>query len=147
MAVDAFVFNPAVCAGPDCRIAPITQPNYNYLTLQKEKVRADVFIPHDLQYSLPPEINSRLIDIGTGKIHKNRLGVYVHWVLPTFYRTGDFEQDKLHQQYDANDAIAMPKDKPVPNRWLIIRTIQANSMVPTDASVPVVEGWVVESDR
>jgi len=144
IAVDAFVFNPAVCDGPNSRIAPITQPNYNYLSLEQEKVRADVLPQHELQYSLPKEINPRLVDIGSCTIRENRLGVYLHWVLPSVYRTGDTSASAFGEQRNATPTLTF---RSVPDRWLVVRRIKSNTMVPRDASVPEIEGWIVESDR
>lgn len=82
--IDAFVFNEAVVGGaasaeqqetPSYRIAPITQPDYSYLSLDQRKVHADILRPVDLENTLPARYNSRLYDLGTGELRKNRIGV------------------------------------------------------------------------
>jgi len=42
----------------------------------------------DLHAAKPSSINSRVTDLGNGAWRKQRLGVYLHWVLPPFYRSG-----------------------------------------------------------
>jgi hypothetical protein len=150
--VDAFIFNEAVCSGPTYRIAPLTQPNYSFLSLDEGKTQSDVLQPVDLQYALPSKTNSRLTDLGTGKTQEHRLGVYVHWVLPTVYRTGE-TSDAASKRRRAGgtmkdpDEVTAPEYKPVPNRWLVVRRIKKGTMQPADADVPEIEGWIVESDR
>jgi hypothetical protein len=124
--VDAFVFNPAVCNAKHSRIVPITQPNHTNLSLEREKVQAAVLPRHELQYSLPKDINPRVIDVATGKVRENRLGVYLHWVLPTVYRTAQMSAPSSFSPF--NDATI--KEKPIQNRWLIIRRIEPDSVVP-----------------
>jgi len=158
-ALDAFVFNQPVCESKDqdYYIAPITQPNYNYLTLDVERVRADVLPPHHLEFSRPTEENPgarnpRLVDVGTGKIRENRVGVYLHWVLPLSLRTGSApdpkesasSQDDGGKQRTIHDDMAMPEYKPVPNRWLVIRRVKPENK-PND--FPEIDAWVVESNR
>ncbi|KAA8897746.1 hypothetical protein FN846DRAFT_229229 [Sphaerosporella brunnea] len=150
--IDAFIFNEAVCSGPTYRIAPITQPNYSFLSLDKGKTHSDVLEPVDLQYALPSGTNSRLTDLGTGLTRKHRLGVYVHWVLPTVYRTGETSEEESRKRRTGltardPDEVTGPEYKPVPNRWLVVRRIKTGTMQPADADVPEIEGWIVESDR
>jgi hypothetical protein len=40
----------------------------------------------DLHASTPANLNSRITDLGTSKTIEARLGVYIHWTIPQFYR-------------------------------------------------------------
>ncbi|KAF8627118.1 hypothetical protein AX15_004532 [Amanita polypyramis BW_CC] len=160
--LDAFVFNSAVSESMDQTydIAPITQPNYNYLILDSKRVRADVLPLHHLEYTRPTKDkpharNPRLVDVGTGAILEKRVGVYLHWVLPLSFRTGSVpkksesayrSQDSSDKQRTVYDDMAMPEYQSVPNRWLIIRRVKPES-IPKDSGFPEIDAWVVESNR
>ena len=55
----------------------------------------------ELHASKPASLNARLYDLGSGQIRQNRVGVYVHWTLPPFYREGVGSGDQAAQQKDA----------------------------------------------
>lgn len=161
--VDAFVLNESLCARSDTfKICPITQPNYTFLRLTDSLLTADILDHVDLHVSTPAELNSRITDLGTGQIHANRLGVYVKWTLPPVYRSGaaavnaadpsqGYRDRKLQAGYpkpapgnaDPN-AIQM---RPVPNRWIVIRRLDMNTISPKGVKIPPVQAWLIESDR
>ncbi|KAG7142615.1 hypothetical protein HYQ45_000982 [Verticillium longisporum] len=108
--VDAFVFNSKVCDGvlPEsagtqedneptetrlptptaAKIAPITQPNYTFLRLDRDVIQPDIQNPVDLNNSWPSGFNSRFTDLGSDTTRKHRVGVYLHWTMPRLYRSG-----------------------------------------------------------
>ncbi|KAL8692919.1 MAG: hypothetical protein Q9218_002145 [Villophora microphyllina] len=169
--LNAFALTPGTCASTNkYYIAPITQPNYTFLRLHDNLIVPDILDHVDLHQVSPASLNPRLTDLGTGQTHQNRLGVYVHWTLPPVYRAGsaaaptssgtsdpDHTDRKLSQGYPSSSAAApsfgaatdygTPDFRPVPNRWLIIRHINATSIAPTGAKIPEFQSWVIESDR
>ncbi|KAF7590764.1 hypothetical protein BBP40_002379 [Aspergillus hancockii] len=163
MKLDAFVFNESVCNGQpqDAKIAPITQPNYTFLQLEDGLIQNDILDHVDLHNAIPSTSNPRLYDLGMGQMRTNRLGVYLHWVLPRFYRTGiastpsaasshaHHRQQKGLGTAGPTPDVAAPVFRPLPNRWLVIRTLDPNASTthPQGTSIPAVEAWVVESDR
>ncbi|EFW19464.1 conserved hypothetical protein [Coccidioides posadasii str. Silveira] len=164
--LDAFVFNRSVCDGneDDAKIAPITQPNYTFLQLSDTLIQPDILDHVDLHNAIPAESNPRLMDLGQGTVRSNRVGVYLHWILPRFYRTGAAaspsgapghtqrrQQKGLRAsgaENPANDYSA-PEFPALPNRWLVIRTLDPNAptTAPKGAEIDPVEAWVIESDR
>lgn len=168
--LDAFVLNPSVCDGgpSDAAIAPIVQPDYSGLTLDPTLLRNDVLDPIDLHHTAPSSVNPRITDLGTGKLRQNRIGVYLHWTIPRFYRTGiavspsaaaadqTLRQKKGFStapgpgaQKDGDSDFATPDFRQLPNRWLIVRKLNpdAASTTPQGAPIPAIEAWVIESDR
>ncbi|KAJ5105024.1 hypothetical protein NUU61_002371 [Penicillium alfredii] len=163
--LDAFVLNETL-SSPDpneAKIAPITQPNYTFLQLEDQLLQHDILDPVDLHNAFPASSNSRLYDLGKGKPRTNRMGVYLHWVMPRFYRTGTAatpsaasdhgEQRKaqgLHSAAaDEKPDYTAPAFRQLPNRWLVIRKLDpsAETTKPRNAPIPAVESWVIESDR
>lgn len=171
--LDAFVLNEAL-SNPDpnkldedqateAKIAPITQPNYTFLQLQHQLLQHDILDPVDLHNAFPASSNSRLYDLGKGEPRTNRMGVYLHWVMPRFYRTGtaatpsaapDHGQQRKAQGLhsaptDQKPDYSAPAFRQLPNRWLVIRKLDpsANTTKPEKAPIPAVESWVIESDR
>ena len=142
MKVDAFIFNEAVCSGAaeDAKIAPITQPNYTFLRLKSDLIQDDVLDHIYLGHTSPATANSRYTNLATGKPWPRRQGVYLHWTLPRAYRSGS-------QSGQAIDAATSYPD--TPTRWLVIRTIEKDTVMPVDAKdhIEEVESWVIESDR
>ena len=139
--LNAFALTQSACATTNnYSIAPITQPNYTFLRLHDNLIVPDVLDEVDLHQVSPANLNSRVTDLGTGQVHQNRLGVYIHWTLPPVYRSGsaaaptssgaiDSNQAnrKLSQGYPSSSAAApsygaatdytAPDFRPVPNRW------------------------------
>ncbi|CAO2658401.1 Nn.00g061240.m01.CDS01 [Neocucurbitaria sp. VM-36] len=166
--LDAFVFNAAVCDGGkhDSKIAPLAQPNYTFLRLDKSLIQNDV-LPHaDLHVTTPAECNSRHTDLGTQLPRTNREGVYLHWMVPRAYRIGSAETPAAAEassppapqpQQPGDPPPSVPvtnvdpsagKFQEAPARWLVIRKINDRaSMRPANASIPDVQAWVIESDR
>ncbi|KAK5996410.1 hypothetical protein PT974_01744 [Cladobotryum mycophilum] len=176
MQLDAFVLNPAVCGtGADddttARISPITQPNYTFLRLDKFLLQSDVQNHTDLHNTAPASVNPRMTDLGARPIPqplRHRHGVYIHWMLPRFYRTGISsgqtvppqarQADRLSRGLaaapDASDGDTShdtPDFVEPPTRWIVIRKLDINSVQPPEAQPAFAdreyEGWVVESDH
>jgi hypothetical protein len=72
------------------------------LRLSDQLIEADIQDHVDLHSTQPWTSNSRVADLGSGGLLETRLGVYVHWTLPEFYRTG---------YSAAGDAAANPTDQ------------------------------------
>ena len=139
--LNAFALTPPTCATTNnYSITPITQPNYTFLRLHDNLIVPDVLDHVDLHQVAPANLNSRLTDLGSGQLHQNRVGVYIHWTLPPVYRAGsaaaptasgasDANQvnRKLDQGYPSTSAAGpsygastdytVPDFRPVPNRW------------------------------
>ena len=49
-------------------------------------LESDLLDHVDLHSAKPSPLNARVTDLGTGELRRTRLGVYLHWVLPPFYR-------------------------------------------------------------
>jgi hypothetical protein len=155
--LDAFVFNESVCNGnpgdattpPDAKIAPITQPNYTFLRLDQSLLQNDILDHVDLHNAVPWNNNSRLVDLGEdGAVRSQRLGVYLHWIIPRFYRSGIASTPSAR----SNPEYSSPEFPQLPNRWLVIRQLDpdAATTVPNSgqgAQIDAVTAWVVESDR
>ncbi|KAF3920986.1 hypothetical protein ABW20_dc0103976 [Dactylellina cionopaga] len=162
MKVDAFVFNAAVCSGgpKEAKIAPIVQPNYTSLRLNDYLVEPDILDHADLHNATPSDRNSRYTDLGTNLPRTNRIGVYLHWLLPRPYRGGTAATDSFKQptkslhakgiqvQADKKD-VSAPQFPAVPNRWLVIRKMdpKADTTAPVNSPIKPIQVWVIESDR
>jgi hypothetical protein len=90
---------------------------------------------------------------GDGALIESRLGVYLHWSLSRGYRSGSSAAEGTTRT-DPDDpsedrpnvaAGQQPTFKLVPNRWLVVRRLKG--FLPADAKVPLIDAWVVESDR
>lgn len=173
--LDAFVFNKSVCDGkpgdattpPDAKIAPIAQPNYTFLRLENSLIQNDILDHVDLHNAVPWSTNPRLVDLGqNGAVRSKRLGVYVHWTIPRFYRSGIASTPSANssqpQQRTKKGFAVPPQDSlpdysspefpQLPNRWLVIRQLDPNAVttVPNSsqgAQIDSVTAWIVESDR
>ncbi|KAH0538453.1 hypothetical protein FGG08_004951 [Glutinoglossum americanum] len=162
--LDAFVFNPAVCGEtpdaqtletvlPDAKIAPITQPNYTFLRLKDFLVQNDIQEHIDLHNAAPAENNPRLRDLGKATTRINRLGVYLHWMIPRFYRSGVADSPSATQPPGKNldpgkEDLTAPRFRRVPNRWLVIRILDPNAPTtkPAQSGIESIKAWVIESD-
>lgn len=169
MQLDAFVLNPAVCNETDkgARISPITQPNYTFLRLDNFLIQADVQNHADLHATAPSLVNSRMTDLGSWpkKPLRHRHGVYVHWTLPRFYRSGISSGDTVPRERRTRERLrrgmtvpeggAGTNDTPdfvePPTRWVVIREIDVDSIQPEDARASFkdkkYQAWVVQSDH
>ncbi|KAG8533527.1 uncharacterized protein KY384_001267 [Bacidia gigantensis] len=166
--LDAFVFNEQVCNGnqTQAKIAPIAQPNYTFLRISDFLAQNDIFEHVDLHNATPPELNARLMDLGTGKVREERIGVYLHWIVPRPYRGGSaatssfkgsqsktsagrFRVDDPMPGKEPQPEASAPTFPPTPNRWLIIRRLDPNADTtkPKGAPIESVKAWIVESDR
>ncbi|KAH6649284.1 hypothetical protein F5144DRAFT_634378 [Chaetomium tenue] len=170
--LQAFVLNPKVCNedGDDgARITPITQPNYTFLRLDNFVLQSDVLRHADMHNAAPSTTNSRMTDLGArdpdSAARRNRHGVYVHWILPQFYRTGLALSDSVPESRRNNERLRRglpPKDgndtanKPsksaeypqTPTRWIMVRKLDLDSIDPPTAksSFKEYQAWVIESD-
>lgn len=177
--LDAFVLNAKVCSGgpKDAKIAPITQPNYTFLRIAGFVAQNDVLNHVDLHRTSPADLNSRFSDIGSLPVNEegkprhppraDRVGVYLHWMMPRAYRSGvatsppipppdeagagagvgvGVGADSATKKEESKVDNTAPVFRIVPNRWLVIRKLYPDYL-PTSAVIPDVEAWVVESDR
>lgn len=95
--------NPAVCGTGEegdttGHISPITQPNYTFLRLQNFLIQSDVQNHVDLHNTAPAEVSPRMTDLGARpkpELLRHRYGVYIHWTLPRFYRSGLSSTDTM----------------------------------------------------
>ncbi|KAK6860468.1 hypothetical protein PG995_004104 [Apiospora arundinis] len=150
MQLDAFRLNPAVCGtGKDgdttARISPITQPNYTFLRLENFLLQSDVQNHADLHNTAPASVNPRMSDIGARpnpQPLRHRHGIYIHWTLPRFYRSGSHGDDGSPD----TPALVQP-----PTRWIVVRQLDLDSVKPAEAKPAFLnreyEAWVVESDH
>ncbi len=63
----------------------------------------------DLHSVSPAKLNPRLTDLGSGALLEKRLGVYVHWTLPQFYRIGSSAVGNNDPSADASQNAADPQ--------------------------------------
>ncbi|KAI1747086.1 hypothetical protein F4782DRAFT_535798 [Xylaria castorea] len=181
MQLDAFVLNTAVCGTGEegdttSRICPITQPNYTFLRLQNFLIQSDVQNHADLHNTAPAEVNSRLMDLGarpTPAPLRHRYGVYIHWTLPRFYRSGVSSTDTVTESRRRQERLrrgirtapaAFAEDEgeggtkntttpdfvEPPTRWIVVRKLELDSIQPAEARSAFAdreyEAWVIESD-
>src|SRR3569833_2211767 len=99
--LDAFVFNRRVCDGEPppkdpknpqvqptaAKIAPISQPNYTFLRLDRDFIQPDILNPVQLRNTWPAEFNTRFPDLGVDQPYAPRQGVNLHWTLPRLFRS------------------------------------------------------------
>jgi hypothetical protein len=160
--LDAFILNEPVCEGGKTRIAPITQPDYVSLRLENSVIQHDV-MPHVDLHSTDTALHNPRISTNesapfkkldpknpippaqnTVQIRESRLGVYLHWSLPRGYRAGTSAAAGTATGNNPSGATANPVFRPVPNRWLVVRKLVSHS---PQVDIPLVDAWIVESDR
>ncbi|KAI0007431.1 hypothetical protein F4779DRAFT_619592 [Xylariaceae sp. FL0662B] len=172
--LDAFVLNKAVCGTGDrddttAHICPITQPNYTFLRLQNNLIQSDIQNHADLHNTAPADVNSRLTDLGARpepQPLRRRYGVYIHWTLPRYYRSGVSTSETVPEESRRRERLrhglkATPQGtkQPVnntpefvqpPTRWVVVRRVEVDSIQPEEARPAFAdreyEAWVVESD-
>lgn len=161
MNLDAFILNDKVCDSGLVRVAPITQPDYHGLRPDSAEIRADI-LPHvDVHRAQPASLNSRIsatetIDPTvldptkpettlTPPLRRNRVGVHLHWSLPRLYRAATAQAEGTNSPRNNQNTSPSPTFRPVPNRWLVVRSIKSSQPAVIDAKK--VQGWVIESDR
>ncbi|KAK3939530.1 hypothetical protein QBC46DRAFT_437333 [Diplogelasinospora grovesii] len=145
--LDAYMLNASACGTfPDATLAPLAQPNFTWLRMDSALMEPDCLPYHDLHNASPASSNPRLTDLGTGAPRPERMGIYLHWMLPRIYRSGSAEDTG-----DGKPSLKAPKFHFAPDRWLVLRRLHPGSFQPADAvssgKVRWVEGWVVESNR
>ncbi|KAF3906785.1 hypothetical protein AA313_de0207401 [Arthrobotrys entomopaga] len=157
MKLDAFVLNPDVC-DQDARIAPITQPNYTFLRIENFVLQNDTLDHVDVHNAKPASHNQRVTSVlgsdDPEDLRTNRLGVYLHWILPRMYRIGaSATPDTSSNQTNSDDSQAPAPTYPnTPNRWLVIRKLDPTAAttlpnpLPPGLTVPAVDAWILESD-
>lgn len=162
--VDAFILNPAVCDKGLTKIAPITQPDYRGLRLNSAEIQHDLLPNVDLSSTQPSKANPRVTAIEaqntqgldpaasvsdgplTPPTRDNRVGIYLHWSLPRLYRAATGGAAVEGDLPTKENTSANPTFRPVPNRWLIVRSIR-NYEPSTAPGIKQYDGWVIESDR
>ncbi|KAK2465641.1 hypothetical protein APHAL10511_002185 [Amanita phalloides] len=159
MKVEAYRLNAASANGPS-RLAPLSQPDYTRLRIDK-RLSHDILGDVDLQDTARgPEISNRVTNLATGELRRERFGMYIHWVLPRFYRTGiaatesaasklaDLRSKHGHPEPTGNIGERDPQSptyRTLPPRWIVVRHI--TSKTPSNANIPPFQAFVVESDR
>ena len=159
MKVDAFRLNAAASNAPS-RLAPIIQPDYTHLRLD-ETLRYDVQDDTDLHNTARgPAFSDRVTNLATGELKRNRLGIYLHWLLPRFYRTGlavtqsseeeapELRNKRGYQSVEDSEGVVDPQSptyRPLPTRWIVLRHLL--SKTPADANIPEFQAFAIESDR
>ncbi|KAI1395302.1 hypothetical protein F4819DRAFT_478817 [Hypoxylon fuscum] len=173
--LDVFVLNTAVCGTGDeddttAHICPITQPNYTFLRLENFLIQNDVQNHADLHNTAPASVNSRMMDLGarpTPAPLRHRYGVYIHWMLPRFYRAGvsstktvskhRHREERLRRglktavkdEEEGGDTTTPDFVEP-PTRWVVVRKLDLDSIQPAEAKSAFAdkeyEAWVIESD-
>lgn len=127
-------------------VAPLSQPNYTFLRLDSALIQPDVIPLHDLHNASPAGINPRVTNLATGAPRVERQGVYLHWMLPKFYRSGKSQDTST----DTQD-LRLPQFRAAPDRWLVIRRLHPSSFQPADVVqkglMKELTAWVVESNR
>lgn len=156
---------------PAPAVAPITQPNYTFLRLDGGYLQPDV-LPHvDLHAAADKTTNSRITNLASGDIISKRVGVYLHWILPRFYRSGvastnvdsEGKTKDENSEYDKRTTAGYP-GKPQgsavdvdptaitfrspPNRWLIVRSLDFDTVFPIEArkQIELMQVFLLESD-
>ncbi|KAI1171806.1 hypothetical protein F4777DRAFT_582528 [Nemania sp. FL0916] len=174
MQLNTFILNQAVCGTGEegdttAHISPITQPNYTFLRLQNFLIQSDVQNHVDLHNTAPAGVNSRMMDLGarpTPQPLRHRYGVYIHWILPRFYRSGVSTTDTVPEDRRRRERLrrgvgTAPSDDEQgtnmtpdfvdpPTRWVVVRKLDLNSIQPEEAKPAFAnreyEAWVLESD-
>ncbi|KAK2459770.1 hypothetical protein APHAL10511_008202 [Amanita phalloides] len=157
MKIEAYRLNEASADGPS-RLAPLSQPDFTRLRLN-QRLSHNVLGDVDL-HNTGHKFSSRVTNLATGEPRRERFGMYLHWILPRFYRTGlaatESSAEKLKDlrskhglpEPDDTDATPDPNSpvyRPVPPRWIIVRHL--TSKTPVNANIPTFQAFVVESDR
>ena len=158
MKVEAFRLNAASANGPS-RLAPLSQPDFTRLRLNK-RLRHDILGNVDLQNTASgPAVSNRVTDLTTGELRRERFGMYLHWILPRFYRTGIAatessadELKNLRKKHGHPEPVGQgeidphsPTYRSLPPRWIVLRHL--TSKTPSNANIPIFQAFVVESDR
>ncbi|EPS39913.1 hypothetical protein H072_6329 [Dactylellina haptotyla CBS 200.50] len=165
LSVDAFVLNPALFASNrKSKICPLNLPDYTGLRYGS-LLKADVIPPVHLHAASPVEVNTRITDVsGTGKPRADRMGVYLHWVLPRGFRTGiaasysardNYEKQRIDagfpQKGENSENNGEPEFRPVPDRWFVFRYISESTSsidgaASTEEQAPILRAFVIESN-
>ncbi|KAK4083812.1 uncharacterized protein Triagg1_1474 [Trichoderma aggressivum f. europaeum] len=146
------------------RVAPLIQPNYAALRSDSNLLKHDVIEQLNLSSTrLKAKFNTRFVNVASGGVYGQRVGVYLSWCLPRLYRMGstatdllssdeavlDYEKTLLREGFISHtgedDALEAGKLKfhHAPNRWLVFRIVQPES----DPNGQQSEVFVIESDR
>ncbi|KAI0118157.1 hypothetical protein GGR51DRAFT_498324 [Nemania sp. FL0031] len=172
--LNTFILNPAVCGTGEegdttAHISPITQPNYTFLRLQNFLIQSDVQNHVDLHNSAPADVNSRMMDLGARPKPlplRHRYGVYIHWILPRFYRSGVSSTETVPESRRRRERLrrgvgAAPSDDEQgtnitpdfvepPTRWIVLRKLDLDSIQPEESKPAFAnreyEAWVLEGD-
>lgn len=161
MKLDAFRLNNASCNHPS-RLAPFSQPEYANFRLDEDfrkRMEHDVLQTvdfHNTGRDTGHLYSNRVTDLATGNEIRSRHGIYLHWILPRFYRTGlaithstpdeaAELRNKLGYKPPYTDDPHSPIYRPLPTRWIVVRHI--TNELPEEVKLPVFAAFVIESDR
>ncbi|MCJ1395663.1 hypothetical protein MMC18_008549 [Xylographa bjoerkii] len=165
LVLDAFILNEKLCGlNRSTKVPPLNRPDYSGLG-HGSFLRPDILPAVDLHTASPASINSRISNISTGKVRQDRLGVYIHWILPKAFRSGIAATESAKAEHDkrrfehgypaAENRETQPTDtpdfRPVPDRWLVFRFI-AKAVKPDgkeadEQEVPPISAFAIESNR
>ncbi|KAM5511512.1 hypothetical protein FOXYSP1_11612 [Fusarium oxysporum f. sp. phaseoli] len=172
-----FMLNCAVVDDPaqpkNWCIGPLAQPDYTRVSQYENDPQRHIDLLHLYKDS---KQNSRVVDPGTGDVRQSRTGFYLQWHLPQVYRAvaevapdaHEVRKDvwtrgfrTLQQEKDGNvewktdglhsgghhDPVCLYRA--VPNRWLVWRWIDIDSVQPIDARpfINTYEVFHIESNR
>lgn len=151
MALQALVVSEDILRTP-AQFAPLIEPNYATL-LQTDEAgspKHDLMDDIDVSYwRTQARFNPRFVDLGTGKLKPDRTGIYLSWCLPKIYRAAiapassatqnqaEWNSRKLREGFRLSEADKkdskdgqLKRDpvqfRPVPDRWLIVRSVRNN---------------------
>jgi hypothetical protein len=145
--LDAYSLNQSACGTyPDSTLAPLAQPNFTWLRLDSNLMEPDVLPYHDLHNASPWYKNPRITDLGSGQPRFERMGVYLHWMIPRIYRSGS-----VHPTAEGQAGVQKPQFHLSPDRWLVVRRLHPGTFKPDNVislgKMKSVDAWVVESNR
>lgn len=98
-------------------LAPSSLPDYQVSLLDNGGTQ------HDMYDSIRPSPYGESAD--PFQVNDARGGLYVHWSLPPYYRSGSAASDSATDADDSNASQATYP--PVPNKWLISRVVKCLS--------------------
>ena len=71
------------------QLSPLVQPNLALLRPKEGAISSDLIAQLDISSErLKASLNTRFVDVVTGQVRNDRVGVYLSWCLPRVYRTG-----------------------------------------------------------
>ncbi|KAF2147998.1 hypothetical protein K461DRAFT_302364 [Myriangium duriaei CBS 260.36] len=121
----------------ELQMAPVTMPDFSLLQPEAGQITHDIMEQLDVSYwSTQAPYNSRFVDLTTGNIRRDRVGVYLSWCLPRLYRSSITSTTSAAQAQDhrsragfrpsletATNKVETERAqfRPAPDRWIIVR--------------------------